>query len=246
MKLRTSRNRRFRKRQGGLRSRSGLDANTGGDAAAFGFAPRVVNAVNHGDVGTDCEDQQRNGKRGGGELTQERTENEENEALRAFPDTDATAVHEGFGAGLRIADHNGSGNDDSGEQCQEEAVDGGIVDEEAEEDGEVGVTVQNGFQESTEEIDVRLAMSERAGEKIAGSRGNQNDARGEKPPGAEENSGNDAKRETGESENAGGNASARETRDSSLKHPAKGPAEAMEASGHMQARGAARHPRKLS
>lgn len=246
MKLRMSRKRSFSEGQRGLRSRSGLDANTGGDAAAFGFAPRVVNAANHGEIGTDCEDQERNGERGGGELTQERTENEENEALRTFPETDAAAVDEGFGAGLRIADHHGSGDDDSGEQCQEEAVDGGIVDEEAEEDGEVGVTVQNGFQESTEEIDVRLAMSKRTSEEVAGSRGNQNNARGEKSAGAEENSGDDAKRETTESKNARGNASARETRDSSLKHPAKGPAEAMEASGHMQARGAARYPRKLS
>lgn len=197
----------------------------------FGFFPRVVDAMNNGEIRSKSENKQRNRKRGR-EPVQERSDNQQNETLRALPETDAATVNERFGPRLGIADHHGAGHHKTGEQSVKETIDGGVVDKKAEKNGQIRITMQNGFQKGIEKIDARLAMSERPGNEVARGRGNHGKSGGEKASRAEENAGYDTKDKTREGENTGGDASSRESRDGSLEQPTKGPADNLDAIRH--------------
>lgn len=168
-------------------------------AAAFGFVPSMVNAMNDGEIGTGGKDEQSNGKRVGQPI-QKRADNQQTEAFGTLPKTDTAAVNQGLRAGLRVTDHDGTGHSKTCEQRIEEAVDGGIVNEEAHENGQVRVAVQDGFQKCSEEICAGLTMGEGASEKITSGSGNHGKARREKAASAEKNAGEDAKSKTAESE----------------------------------------------
>lgn len=131
--------------------------------------PRVVNAVNDGEIRADGEDEERDRN-----AIQNCAQNHQAEALWPFPETDAAAVNERLGTGLRIADHYGSGHGDAGEQSVKETVDGGVVDEKPHKNGEICVAVKHGFEKGAEKADARLMLRERAREQVTDRSWNQN------------------------------------------------------------------------
>lgn len=198
---------------------------------AFRFPPGVVDAMDYSEIGSRSKNEEGNGKRSR-DPVQERAKNQQNEALGAVPKTDAATFDQGFSASLRVTDHDGSRHHNAGEQSEQETIDRGVVNEEADKNGEVRVAVKDGLKKGTEEIGAGLTMGERSSEKIAGGGRNQDDTGREEPPGGEKNSRDDAKSKTGEGERTGWDTGAVETCDSALENPAKGPAKSADANRH--------------
>ncbi len=229
-KFRTGGERGVTERKPLLRNRSGL-LGYGDGAAAFGFVPRVINAVNYSEIGADGKNEEGNGKRVRNPV-QKSAENQQHQTLGALPEADAAAINERFGASLGVTDHHCASDGKAGEEGKEEAIDSGIVNEQADENSEVSVAVKNGLQKGAEIIDAGLAMGERTREKIGSGCRNHGNASREEAARAEKDCGNDAKSEAGEGEKTGRNTGAIETTNSALEDPAKGPAESIDANRH--------------
>lgn len=222
---------------GGRIGKCGTRDRTPGFAAiALGFFPSVINAMDDGEIGTKSENEQSDGERGR-KPVEERSKNQQTETLRALPKTDAAALDKRFSTSLRVANHDGTGHHETREQRVKEAIHRGIVNKKPEENGQVGIAMENGLEEGIKKADARLAMGERAGDKVTCRCGNHGNAGGEKASRAEENSCNNAKNKAGKGENAGGDASPGESSHGALEHPTKGPAEDLDANRHTWAPG---------
>ena len=201
---------------------------------ALGFFPSVVNAVDDREIGAEGENKQRN-RKSGGKPVQQRSDNQQPEALRALPEADATTVDERLSARLGVTDHDGAGHHKAGEQGVKETIHGRVIDKKAKENGQVRITMEDGFQKRMEKINARLSMGKRPGYQVACGGRHHRNAGGEEAPGAEENSGDDAETKAGKGENTGGDAGSRKARNGSLEHPTKGPAENLDANRHEKA-----------
>ena len=76
---------------------------------------------------------------------------------------------ERFGAGFCVTDHHGAGHRCTREHGVTEAIDLDVIDEQAEEENQVGVAVEDGIEKRAEERDAALTASDGAIEKIAES-----------------------------------------------------------------------------
>jgi len=108
--------------------------------------------VDNGDGGHHGENPEGGGH--GSPAVEEGAEDDEDDALGALHEANLAGADEGFGAGAGVADHEGCGHDEGGEEDVEVAVGAGVVDDEAEEDGDVGVAVEDGVEEGAEDGDL--------------------------------------------------------------------------------------------
>ena len=84
----------------------------------------------------------------------EGAEDDEDDALGAFHEADLAGADESFGAGAGVADHERGGHDEGYEEDVEEAIAAGVEDEQAEEEGDVGVAVEDRVEEGAEDGDL--------------------------------------------------------------------------------------------
>ena len=117
-----------------------------------------------------------------------RAENHQHQPLRPLPESDFRGRHQRFGARLRVADHHRSGHGRSGQHRVPEAVHLRVVDEQTKKKHQVGVTVENGIEESAEERNAILPARHRPIEQVAQAREDHAAAGSRKPPSGEKHS----------------------------------------------------------
>lgn len=122
----------------------------GGDVA--GLLEGVADAVNDGDGGEGGEDPEYGGH--GVPAHEEGAEDDEDDAFGALHESDLAFSDQGLGPGAGVADHEGGDHDEGGESDEEEAVSAGVKDEQSEEEDDVGVAVDDGVKEGTEDGDL--------------------------------------------------------------------------------------------
>jgi hypothetical protein len=136
--------------QGCCRLERELD--TGEDAAGAGFLPGEIDAVDDGERGNDGDDPEH-----GPHAVEKAADDEKNEALGTLHEADFAQGDEGFGAGARIADHDGAGSGDGGQNNVGSAAAYGVVDEQAHVQGHVRVAIERRIVEGAESGDAVLA-----------------------------------------------------------------------------------------
>src|SRR5207249_9859656 len=122
------------------------------DAAGLGFLPGEIDAVDNGERGNDG-----NRPEDRPHAIEDSTDDEQNDALGALHEADFTEWNEGLGACARIADHDGAGSGDGGENDVGSSASHGIVDQETHVEGHVRVAVQRGIVEGAKSSDAVLA-----------------------------------------------------------------------------------------
>ena len=85
------------------------------------------------------------------QLVEQRAKDDENDALGALHKADFALANEGFGAGAGVADHHRRCHAEGGEHDVEEAVAARVIDEQAKEQSDVGVAVEDGIEEGAED-----------------------------------------------------------------------------------------------
>ena len=117
-----------------------------------GLVVGIEDAVDDGDGGDDGEDPE--DWRHDSPALEEGAENDEDDALGAFHEADLALADEGLRAGAGVADHQRSDHDEGGEEDVEEAIAARVEDQESEEENDVGVAVDDGVEESSEDGDL--------------------------------------------------------------------------------------------
>src|SRR5258707_11175669 len=107
-----------------MRLEGELDA--GEDAAGAGFLPGVVDAVDDGEGGDDGDDPE-----DGAHAIEDAADDEKNDAFGALHEADFAQGDKRFGAGAGIADHDGAGGGDGGEDDVGSSATHGVVDQQA-------------------------------------------------------------------------------------------------------------------
>jgi hypothetical protein len=92
--------------------------------------------------------------RHGSPAVEESAKNDEHNALRALHKADLAGTDESFCAGAGVADHQGCDHDEGREKNVEQAVGAGIVDQQAEEQSNVGIAIDDGVKECAEDGDL--------------------------------------------------------------------------------------------
>ena len=108
--------------------------------------------MDYGDGGHDGEDPEGGGH--GVPAFEEGAEDDEDDALGALHEAYFAGADEGFGAGSGVADHERGGHDEGGQEDVEEAVAAGVEDDQAKEEGDVGVAVEDGVEEGAKDGDL--------------------------------------------------------------------------------------------
>ena len=112
----------------------------------------IADAVDDGDGGKHSENPEDG--RHHSPAVEEGAENDEHHALRTLHEANLAGADESFGAGAGVADHQRCDHDEGGQNDVEEAVAAGIEDQQAEEQGDVGVAVDDGVEEGAEDGDL--------------------------------------------------------------------------------------------
>ncbi len=134
-----------------------------------------------GNDGNDPED--------GAHAIEDSADDEEHDALGALHKADLAQRDEGFGAGARIAHHDGAGGGDGGEDNVGSAAADGIVDQEAHVEGHVGIAVESGIVEGAEGGDAVLAAGHLPIQNVQEAGEENNERAGEKSANGEESGG---------------------------------------------------------
>lgn len=117
-----------------------------------GLLVGVDDAVDDGNGGDDGEDPE--DRRHDSPALEEGAEDDEDDALGALHEAYFAFSDEGFGAGARVADHQRGDHDKGGEEDVEEAIATRVEDQESEEEDDVGVAVDDGIEEGSEDGDL--------------------------------------------------------------------------------------------
>src|SRR5260370_21728701 len=156
----------------GVGKRCGLkrELDAGEDTEGAGFVAGEIDAVDDGEGGNDGNDPE-----DGAHAIEDSADDEEDDALGALHKADLAQRDEGFGAGARIAHHDGAGGGDGGEDNVGSAAADGIVDQEAHVEGHVGIAVESGIVECAKSGDAVLAAGDLPIEHVqkAGEENNQ-------------------------------------------------------------------------
>src|ERR1019366_6626592 len=111
----------------------------------FGLLEGVDHAVDHGDVGEHRDHPQHRRH-----AIEQGADDDQHDALRTLQEANFALGNGVLRASPRIADHHRPHHDDGGEHDVEEAIDAGVVDQQADVQRQVRVTVQHGIEEAAE------------------------------------------------------------------------------------------------
>ena len=117
-----------------------------------GLLVGVEDAVDDGDGGDDGEHPEDGGH--DSPSFEEGAEDDEDDALGTLHETDFALADEGLRAGAGVADHQRGDHDKGGEEDVEEPVAARVEDEEPEEEDDIGVAVDDGIEECSEDGDL--------------------------------------------------------------------------------------------
>ena len=175
---------------------------------AFGELIGVLDAVDHRDGGEYRQNPEDRGH--DSPLLEEGSEEDEDDALGSLHEADFAFANESFGAGARVADHQGRDHDKGDEDHVTEAVDSPVVDEKAEEEDNVGIAVDDGVEEGSEDChlvglasDAPVDHVEEAGAEDNAAGVEEHDSSVGSVGLAEEEGGNDVDDEADEGEHVG-------------------------------------------
>jgi hypothetical protein len=108
--------------------------------------------MDDGDGGHDRENPEGGGH--GSPASEESAEDDQDDALGALHEAYFAGADEGFGAGAGVADHERGGHDEGNQEDVEQALTAGVEDEQAEEESDVGVAVEDGIEEGAKDGDL--------------------------------------------------------------------------------------------
>ncbi len=177
------------------------------------------------DGGEDGEDPKGGGH--GSPALKEGAEDDEDDALGTFHESYFAGADEGFGACARVADHERGGHDEGDEEDVEVAVAASVEDEQTEEEGDVGVAVEDGVKEGAEDGDLVGLAGDAAVDHVKEAGADDDEAGVEEHANvvvgarvAEEEGGDNVDEQADEGEGVGRDPRERETVDDLLQQPA--------------------------
>ena len=112
----------------------------------------VLDAMNHGD-GREHGEHPQHGRHGS-PMIEERTQKYQHDAFGALHESHLALTDQSLGACTGIAHHERGDHDKGDQDDVAESVDAPVVDEQAEEEHHVGVAVDDGIEERTEDCDL--------------------------------------------------------------------------------------------
>ena len=142
------------RRKGGIKGRNRVEEGELGreELLAFCFVVGMPNSMNHRDGRQDGEHPECG--RHGVPALKKGPQDDKHDAFGAFHEAYFAGADQGFCAGSGVADHQGGGHHESDEADVKIAVAASVEDEKAEEESDVGVAVEHGVEERTEDGDL--------------------------------------------------------------------------------------------